>query len=112
MEDGSIDDGQLTASSYAHWTTKAVYGRLNQPGGTWGSGGGWVPSSPDSSEWIQVDLLNHVKITGVSSQGRDHPIYHDYTKTFKVSTSNDGENFVEYKESAIVKVSCGGFKYY
>ncbi|XP_028416913.1 lactadherin-like [Dendronephthya gigantea] len=94
MEDGSIGDGQLTASSYLTVARHAIASRLNS--------GSWRQASGDTNPWLQVDLLHQTKITGVATQGhRDNP---SLIKTFKMSTGNDGKNFASYTESALVKI--------
>ena len=106
MEDGSIYDGQLTSSTFVDRSKAAIYGRLNLPRKSDGEGGAWRPDVEDESKWYQIDLLNHVKITGVATQGYNfRPYPNCFTKTFKVSTSNDGKSFMEYTEYKYPKVS-------
>ncbi len=106
MENGSIHDGQLTSSGQIGDGYFPRECRLNNQGA-------WIIDLGEISEWIQVEFLNHVKIAGVSTQGYKWSS-HDfgYTKTFKVSTSNDGSRFVEYTEHASVKVNWRDLQYY
>ena len=103
MEDGSISDGQLTASSNVNLRRHAIYSRLNNKIYGVDIAGSWRPAYTDAFKWLQVDLLHQTKITGISTQGRSG--YSDHVKTFKLSTGNDGKNFASYTESGIVKVS-------
>ena len=69
MEDGRIQDSQLTASS--HWgddTSSAARARLNHGPG---SGDAWHPKVFTTNEWLQVDLGVSTAVTGLVLQGRD-----------------------------------------
>jgi hypothetical protein len=113
MEDGSIRNSQLTASSFLGAGKHPIHGRLNKPRDYDGSDGGWRSLLSDESKWFQIDFLNHVKITGVSIQGFGNPAeFPAFTKTFKVAISNDGKSFVEYTDRKHPNVSCRNFEYY
>ena len=61
MEDGSITDDQITASSY--------YGD-NEPGaGRLNNDGQWSAKYEDSTGWIQVKFSSAVTITAIQTQG-------------------------------------------
>ena len=66
MEDRSIDDTQITASSYLN-DYKPHLARLNNQGSNYWA---WVTdySNPRSS-WIQVDFLTNVELYGIKIQG-------------------------------------------
>ncbi|ESO99798.1 hypothetical protein LOTGIDRAFT_141492 [Lottia gigantea] len=50
----------------------------------------------DDQQWLQIDLLNVMHITGVITQGRpDHPAW---VKSYIVQTSIDGVNFNPYSD--------------
>ena len=95
MENGNIDDNQITASSERPFY-KAVNARLrykNQQGRPFG----WQPKNSRYTEWLQVDLLldNYI-VTGVATQGclanrKPKPVF-SVTK-YQLEYSNDGKVF-------------------
>ena len=95
MENGNIDDNQITASSERPFY-KAVNARLrykNQQGRPFG----WQPKNSRYTEWLQVDLLldNYI-VTGVATQGclanRKKKRVFSVTK-YQLEYSNDGKVF-------------------
>nr|XP_015217385.1 PREDICTED: macrophage mannose receptor 1-like [Lepisosteus oculatus] len=85
MEDGTIPSTRLSASSSSsnHSPDSA---RLN-------GNSCWMPSSPANS-WIQVDLGETKKVTGIVIQGcpdADH-----WVTSFKVQSSMDGRTWRDY----------------
>ncbi|XP_071801329.1 retinoschisin-like [Asterias amurensis] len=71
LEDGSIPDASLSASSNykGHQNSITAGCRLNKrPTGT--NIGAWTPNVKDTNQWIQVDLDNPTYVTGVLTQGR------------------------------------------
>ncbi|XP_071801416.1 retinoschisin-like [Asterias amurensis] len=72
LEDGSIPDESLSASSNWNNTEKSTPadGRLNKIPLTGGIIGAWCPSAAGTNQWIQVDLDNPTYVTGVLTQGR------------------------------------------
>ena len=79
LEDGSIPDADITASSnfvaqggYAGISTPAD-GRLNKIPPDDITIGAWQPIVKDTNQWIQVDLGKPTYVYGVLMQGRqDH----------------------------------------
>ncbi|KAL4617320.1 macrophage mannose receptor 1-like [Arapaima gigas] len=85
MENGIITDSHLSASS-SKPGREPKHGRLS-------GSSCWVPSNPTNS-WIQVNLGEVKKVTGVAIQGcpdADH-----WVKTFKVQSSTDGIHWENY----------------
>ena len=75
MEDKSIKDNQITASSYYNDPRNKrgdpKYGRLNTKASptTFGS---WLSMvSSRSGEYLQVDLLKHFVVSRIATQGRN-----------------------------------------
>ena len=68
MEDGRIQDSQLTASSHANVNVAPAKARLNHGAGI---GDAWHPRVFTTNEWIQVDLNVSTAVTGLVLQGRD-----------------------------------------
>ena len=103
MEDGTILDSQITASSEYDANHGAVNGRLNfQPSGD--STGAWSVKFNDVHQWLQVDLLGQAEISEVQIQGRG--CCDQFVKSYTISYSDDGTTFTDYRQgpSAPVKV--------
>ncbi|XP_071751059.2 uncharacterized protein LOC139908314 [Centroberyx gerrardi] len=86
VEDGNITDSQLSASSSQGLFTPNK-ARLN-------GNSCWMPSGSPSSNWIQVNLGETRKVTGVVIQGcpqNDH-----WVTKFKLQHSMDGSTWTDY----------------
>ncbi|XP_072022195.1 uncharacterized protein [Amphiura filiformis] len=70
MEDGTITDSQITASSEFGANYAATNGRLNQDSGA-DSAGSWSAATANDDQWIQVDLGTPTLVSGIITQGRD-----------------------------------------
>ena len=96
MEDRTISDGQITASSEWNANEAAHQGRLHFLS-TSSKAGGWVAATDDASQWLKIDLGSlHTKVTRVATQGRNG-LFQWVTK-YKLQYSNDGVNFTHYRE--------------
>ncbi|XP_022804957.1 lactadherin-like isoform X3 [Stylophora pistillata] len=97
MENGNIQDDQITASSQwnsvTHGVTRARLNLLPSSGA-----GGWVALQHTIHEWLQVDLRSrYTSVTGLATQGRnDHG---QWVTKYNVQYSIDGVEFEYYKES-------------
>ncbi|KAM6984695.1 C-type mannose receptor 2-like [Aplochiton taeniatus] len=85
VEDKTLPDEQLTASSSMSAMGPSL-GRLN-------SDSCWMPTNPSNS-WIQVDLGQVRKVTGVVIQGCAQADY--WVTRFKVQYSTDGTSWTDY----------------
>ena len=94
IEDGSIPDDQITASSTLnddpdHGPSNARLNRPRMPP----TAGGWTAKTEDLNQWIQVDLSGSAGglkwVTGVVTQGRNGGGARWVTE-FTVSYSTDG----------------------
>ena len=100
MEDGTIANKQITASSKWDGNHLARLGRLhlNASGDI---AGGWVAGIQDTNQWYQIDLYSHyTKVTGVATQGRED--YPQWVTNYKLQYGNDGVSFEYYKEQGNV----------
>ena len=71
MEDGSIPDSRITASS-THPECQTNYGRLNKMKSP-GYAGAWCAQEGDKrSPWFQVDLTTQMQVEGVIMQGSQY----------------------------------------
>ena len=59
---------------------------------------GWLAT--DSGDYIQIDFGGRARIMQILSQGDSN----EWTRNFTVEMSNDGVNFVDYKEYGARKV--------
>ena len=105
MEDGSISDGQITASSSKSDRDRSfrpAYGRLNnKPSGA--MGGAWCAGTSDMSQYLQIDLNKEMTLSGVATQGQiDAP---NWVAKYSIQHSTDGRNWKDYKEFGYSKVS-------
>ncbi|XP_071792048.1 retinoschisin-like [Asterias amurensis] len=103
LEDGSIPDGSLSASS--SWAPQGVYtdistpvdGRLNKIPPHADIIGAWCPYVSDYNQWIQVDLDSSTYVTGVLTQGRWQHV--QWVTKFKVQyESPSPANLVDVKD--------------
>ncbi|KAK3723798.1 hypothetical protein QZH41_019475 [Actinostola sp. cb2023] len=101
MEDGTIKDDQISASSYADNISvhKPKNGRLNKKRDAKGIGG-WAAGSTGKGEHIQIDLGIVKVITKVATQGRQASRVQYVTK-YSLSYSNDGENWSDYEGDCV-----------
>ncbi|PFX30179.1 Lactadherin [Stylophora pistillata] len=98
MESGAISDAQLSASTELVPEKGAKYRRLQSK---WNgvSGGGWIANVSDTSQWLQIDLLDqhtHV-ITKIATQGRNYYDNRRVTK-YQLQYSDVGVTFFYYRE--------------
>ena len=95
VETGKIADSQISSSS-AYPGLEAVRGRLK---GT----SSWSAAALNKNQWVQIDLGQDEVVTAIATQGRANA--DQWVKSYSVSYSLDGENFVSYKTKDIVKAS-------
>ncbi|XP_071754864.1 EGF-like repeat and discoidin I-like domain-containing protein 3 [Centroberyx gerrardi] len=94
MEGGIISNGQLSSSS----TDSTMFGlhlwypylaRLNKKGMV----NAWSPAETDRWPWIQVNLHQRMRVTGVITQGARRMGRSEFVKSFKVAHGNDGRTW-------------------
>ena len=104
IKDGTIRNSQITSSSVIKGKSPFPWlARLNRNIST---GGGWCPDTNGGTEiteknydqYIQIDLLNPTKITGIATQGRSYSERQEYVKDYKISYSRDRGIWYFYKE--------------
>ena len=108
MEDGRIQDSQLTASSFWDDAVAPAKARLNHGAG---SGDAWHPNEFTTNEWIQVDLGLATAVTGVVLQGRDRAM--DYNlqcvTKYRVQHSDDATAWIWIRDVNEAKVKSAFF---
>ena len=94
MEDGSISDNQITASSEHDPNHAPSNARLNRPA-TPPTTGAWSAKTNNRNQWIQADLSGLKWVSGVVTQGRNG--YSQWVTKFNVQYSENGQiwNYVE-----------------
>ncbi|CAL1296415.1 unnamed protein product [Larinioides sclopetarius] len=83
-DDGIISNFQLTASSKFSDLKSASHGRFS-------SFSSWTPAKYDKDQYLQIDLLEPVLITGIITKG--DPDVQQWVKSFYVGYSNDSINW-------------------
>ena len=96
MENGTISDVQISASSQWSIDYAAIQGRLHFKAVSQ-YGGSWSAHKNDLQQWLQVDLGSQfTQVTRVATQGRLD--YSQWVTRYKLQYSNDGVNFQYYRE--------------
>ncbi|KAM5221720.1 coagulation factor VIII [Ctenodactylus gundi] len=106
MESKSISDAQVTASSYftnmfATWSPAQA--RLHLQGRT----NAWRPQINNQKEWLQVDFLKTMKVTGVITQGVKSLLTSMFVREFHISSSQDGLHWTFVFQNGKAKVFQG-----
>ena len=90
MESGNISDLQISASSVFQGILVAHLARLRH-------GRCWATGVLDSRQWLQVDLGNTMRVTGIATQGR--PVNSQWVKQYKLEYGEDGQTFAFYRHN-------------
>lgn len=98
MEDGTIPDSDITASSAWSDSTEAKHGRLSTGEGD----GAWCPAGavfPSGSEYLQIDLHKLHFLALVGTQGR-HADGHgqEFARSYRLRYSRDGVKWITWKD--------------
>ncbi|XP_055083650.1 epithelial discoidin domain-containing receptor 1 isoform X3 [Periophthalmus magnuspinnatus] len=98
MEDGTIPDSDISASSAWSDSTEAKHGRLSTGEGD----GAWCPAGavfPSGSEYLQVDLHKLHFLALVGTQGR-HADGHgrEFARSYRLRYSRDGVKWITWKD--------------
>ena len=97
MENGTILDSKITASTKQSASTPAKNGRLNYT-----SGSSWCAGTSDTNPYLQIDLQTLHIICAVSTQGNSQA--DQWVKTYKLQLSTDGLTWTDYKEDGQLTV--------
>ncbi|XP_038066649.1 lactadherin-like [Patiria miniata] len=102
LEDGTIPDERIRASS-ASYNRHAALARLNGPSY-------WVAIYCSPSCWIEVDLLQTTRVSGVITQGNKFPWVSYLVTEFKVSYKPKPTSGYEYikETNGDIKLFDGG----
>ncbi|XP_032227338.1 lactadherin isoform X2 [Nematostella vectensis] len=108
MEDGSIPDSSITASSQYSQQYAPYYGRLNNQrvsGIHWGA---WAAKTVRKAEHLQVDLGRVTWITHVATQGRPIGNNDQWVSEYSVEYSLRGDQWQSYQDgNGVTKIFPG-----
>ncbi|KAJ8350373.1 hypothetical protein SKAU_G00255030 [Synaphobranchus kaupii] len=98
MESGRISDLQITASTVAtSWFSgpwQPWLARLNRQGAV----NAWQAKANNMQQWLQVELKEVKKITGIVTQGAKSLGTEMYVEEYTIEYSKDGKTWIKYKE--------------
>ena len=97
LEDGTLPDNQMTASSSFNQWRKAHKARLNK-------NGFWSPKTSGSDAWLQIEFKKSTNITAVATQGRGSG-YSFVQKYFLEFFQEPGSSWEEYAPGGTRKVA-------
>ncbi|PFX30092.1 Down syndrome cell adhesion molecule-like protein 1-like [Stylophora pistillata] len=100
MENGAIQDNEITASSIQNGSTPAKNGRLNYT-----SGSSWCAGTGNSKPYLQIDLKTLHIICAVSAQGNSHA--DQWVTNYTLQLSTDGTTWEDYREGGKIKILVG-----
>lgn len=96
MENGTILDSQISASSVFDPNHAAQQARLHFKAGR-GKAGSWSAEKNDNSQWLQVDLHQTTRVTEIATQGRN--AYKQWVTQYKLQYGEDGHTFKFYRQN-------------
>ena len=97
MENRTITDEKITASSERSNNHAAIQGRLNFQY----KSGAWKARKKNQGQWLQIDLIDQYIVTRVATQGRNGIT--QWVKKYKLQYSDDGARFRYYNEPRMNK---------
>ena len=98
MENGSISDVQISASSKWNNRLGAERARLNGIK-VEGKLGAWRSGYNRLGQWLQVDLEKYTTVTGLATQGRSDE--DQWVTKYRMQYSDDGVSFYLYTEPGV-----------
>jgi len=96
MEDRTILDSQISASSVFAGNYAAQQARLHFKAGG-GKTGGWSAQTNDDNQWLQVDLQQTTRITRIATQGRNGYTPGQWVTQYKLQYGEDVHTFKFYR---------------
>ena len=99
MENGTIQDSDITASSAFSGITGPEKARLHMKTGG-GYRAGWEANTRDVRQWIEINLKKVMKVTKIATQGGYYDYYNYYWVTsFSLSYRvDDKPNYHDYQK--------------
>ncbi|XP_030054404.1 discoidin, CUB and LCCL domain-containing protein 1 [Microcaecilia unicolor] len=87
---------QVTASSFWTWTSETFQWHPEQAL-LQNEGPSWASNHSSNREWLQIDLGEKRRITGIITRGSMHPDFNFYVKTYVISFKKEGSRWKTYK---------------
>ncbi|PFX30132.1 Neuropilin-1 [Stylophora pistillata] len=100
MENRTILDNEISASSEQNGGTPAKNGRLNYT-----LGSSWCARTSDTNPYLQIDLKTLHIICAVSTQGNSQA--DQWVKNYTLQLSTNGKTWEDYKEGGKIKILVG-----
>ena len=97
LENGTILDSQLNASTVYDSGYEAYRARLHFKASGKLIRGGWSSRYKDINQWLQVDLQQTTRVTGIATQGRNGWTPPQWVKKYKLQYGEDGHTFTFYR---------------
>ncbi|XP_028419313.1 uncharacterized protein LOC114545227 [Dendronephthya gigantea] len=104
VENGKVLDSQLSASSEWNFNHGVLNGRLNFKAHGHRQGA-WSSRHNNHHQWFQVNFGLQATVTEILTQGRSN--YNQWVKSYFVSYSKYGLDFITYRVNGLVKVFNG-----
>ncbi|KAJ7341874.1 hypothetical protein JRQ81_007512 [Phrynocephalus forsythii] len=99
LEGGDASNSQITASSF--WDETNEIGELVQwsPQNAWlkVQGPSWAANQSNHRQWLEIDLGERTRITGIRTTGSTMLNFNFYVKTFIVNYKNNNSKWRTYK---------------
>ncbi|KAI5621196.1 coagulation factor V precursor, partial [Silurus asotus] len=99
MQSGHISDNQITASSVASYWYSSLWqpslARLDRQG----SVNAWQAKSNDIQPWLQIELKDVKKITGIVTQGAKSLKTEMFVTAYVLEYSDDGKKWNKYSDN-------------
>ena len=96
MESGAILDSQIRASSEWDINVPVQQARLHFVKTVYGA---WSAKFDDIHQWLQVDLLNTTRVSGIATQRRNGRSSSQWVTKYKLKHSEGGQAFKFYRRS-------------
>ncbi|XP_031569140.1 uncharacterized protein LOC116303695 [Actinia tenebrosa] len=97
----NLGDWMLSSSSDWDYNHRAANGKLDFVAGG-GRTGAWSARHNNANQWLLVDFDREMKITRISTQGRQDA--NQWVRTYTVEYSQDGVRFTPYSVGKVAKI--------
>jgi len=99
MENGEIEDSQITAFSHFGQQYVPWNARLHMKSVQGENGGAWASGSYSAPHWVQIDIGTVKKVSAIATQG--HPDKGQWIKTYQILSGNDPNSLTLYDNGRI-----------
>ncbi|KXJ22142.1 Coagulation factor VIII [Exaiptasia diaphana] len=111
MQSNAIPNSAITASStlsnkHSSWNARLHKQESKNPDGTQNLAV-WCPAVKQAGEYLQIDMGRPVSLKQVATQGRPSYGFNQYVKKYRLSYKRLDTQWMDYRESGIIKVFGG-----